>query len=290
MRHLVKLGMIAIVLFCLACDLPTILRSDDEQDLTENKALNENLLFVEISGGIAGIKQYLLVDAAGKVLFDDSFQSGARWVARLSPSELVELKELFIKNDFFQLKNAYVDVRVADAFFYLITFTHNNESNTVTTDYFGAPANLQAIVDGLAALIQKITNSGLQLSLEITPSIIRAGEQALLKLSILNAGESPITLHFTSGQIFDFFASLNFNQLTSIANDSLVWNWAHGRFFTENVWELVLAVGDTRTYAISWDGRDNSGEQLFGELMVGAELKSVPGGRPKPVNLIIQKR
>ncbi|MFQ5866056.1 MAG: BsuPI-related putative proteinase inhibitor [bacterium] len=271
-----------------ACDFPAILNGDNQPLNSNQNKIAENLLFVEITGGIAGVNQRLVVDEFGLAIFVDSFYPGAKWVAQLSPAELDSLITLFLDNNFFQLNEEYLDEQVADAFFYAISFKHNNMTKTVRTDYFGAPDNLKSIVDGVLQLKNRIIENGLDLKLELSRQDMTPGDQVDLKLIVSNVSDEPLTLHFSSGQIFDFYAVFGVNNNATGDKDSLIWNWAHDKVFTESVWDFVLEAGETQYYQVTWDGRDNSGNLVSGELTMGAELVSVPGGRPEETILNIK--
>ena len=268
----------SIVLFFVACDLPVILSGDNQstQDRQNKTELADTVLSVEITGGFAGVSQNLVVDESGLAIFEDSFHPGAEWVIQLSSAELDSLTQLMLENNFFQLNGEFFDEMVADAFNYAIHFRYNDQINTVKTDYFGAPEELKRIVDGIVRLKDKVTQPGLELKLELSKIRINVGEQVELTLLVTNTSEKPLTLHFTSGQIFDFYAKLNVAD-----NDIVTWNWSHDKVFTQILWDLVLESGETKTYQVTWNGSDNSGNLVIGEYIIGAELLSIPGGSPE---------
>ncbi|MFQ5824746.1 MAG: BsuPI-related putative proteinase inhibitor [bacterium] len=270
-----------VALFFWGCDLPSILSGDDQSLLSNRNRLDlaDTLLFVEVTGGIAGVSQSLVVDEFGLALYADSFNPGAKWIIQLSPSELDSLTNLMLENNFFQLKSEYFDEQVEDAFNYSIFFSYQNQENTVKTNYFGAPDNLKRIIDGILQLKSKITNSGLDLKLELSRDEINIGEKVDLKLLITNSSDNPLTLQFSTGQIFDFYAAQTINKEGS--DENVIWNWAHDKVFTEALWELVLEAGETKSYQVTWDGHNNTGKLVHGYFIIGAELPSIPGGSPE---------
>lgn len=287
MKRILSLVILFITSYFLACDFPSIFSGNNQLSGHEN--LTQDLLSVEITGGIAGVNQRLVVDESGVAYFVDSFYPGAKWVVRLSPDELNGLISLFVSNNFFQLNTEYISGRVADAFFYIISFNLGNVTKTVTTDYFGAPENLKRIVDGLLQLKTRITNNGLDLKLELSQHEIVVGDKVDLKLLVTNSTDRPLTLHFSSGQIFDFYALIDVYYPNPIDNDSLVWNWAHDKVFAAVLQDVMLEAGETRSYQVAWDGRDNSGNLVQGDFNIAAELVSIPGGRPVNQKLTIVK-
>lgn len=273
-----------LLLSLAGCDFPSIL-SGDETGPIRNES-GENILVVKITGGIAGINDRLEVSTSGRAIFVSSFQSGATWKIQLSPDELNSLTNLMIDNHFFELDSHYVDPQVADAFFYDITFSHKNQTKTVFTDHFGAPDNLKRIVEGLNALKTRITESAPALELLLSHSEIHSGDDVEMTLVVTNTRETSISLEFSSGQIFDFLAT----RIDATSNDStLVWNWAHDKMFTQAIWKMTLAPGETKSFEIVWNGTDNSGNVVSGKFIIGAILVSIPGGRPAPKTLTIHK-
>jgi hypothetical protein len=41
---------------------------------------------------------------------------------------------------------------------------------------------------------------------------------------------------------------------------------------------VTLQVGESLVYQVTWDGRDNAGNAVSGDVLLGATLNSVPGG------------
>ena len=270
-------------LAAFGCDFLTVFGNDQS---TAGKSVPpaQEILSVEITGGLAGVYQTFLVDEAGRAVFTD-MGTGAAWRMTLSPAGLDALRRLFLENGFFQLHGDYFG-DVVDANFYSITFTYNARTNHVRTDYFGAPPNLKWIVDGISTLIAKIENARPALELQLSREEIDAGESVDLTLLVENRSSETQRLHFATGQIFDFFV-LGDGGAESFDDPQVLWNWAHDRVFTQNTWFLDLAPGESRSYTVTWDGRDNAGEQVTGEVLVGAELVSSPGGSPARVRLNI---
>jgi len=269
-----------LILSCLtlfACDFPGILSSsDDSRDPTgDENTTADTLLSVHITGGFAGVNQTLLVRESGMASFTDSFRGGAEWRTQLSSDEISDIKKLILTNGFLLLEEEqYSDPHVADAFFYDIQAFSGEESHRVLTDNFGAPDNLKNVVEGILELIDSITEGGLNLELLLSASEIEQGNTVELTLRVTNESPESITLRFNSGQIFDFHAFKH----TPGVMDSLVWNWAHDQIFTQQLQEIDLGAGESRSYMVEWDGRNNDGELVSGNLVIAGELVSLPGG------------
>jgi hypothetical protein len=290
MRRLLFLFILLQILIW-GCGFPSILSSDAEASRAAANDVPRDLLVVETTGGIAGINRFLKIDEFGKAIFTDDprFHPGAEWVIQFTQEETNSLVSLFIENGFFQLENSYFDPQVADAFNYAISFNHAQESKTVRTDGFAAPASLMTILEGILLLQQRITEKTLAVQLKLSSDQISAGDKVDLVLTVTNLSDSQLTLHFSSGQIFDFYAVRASTNDATASLTSADWSWANDMFFTEALQEIELGVDETRTYQITWDGRDNAGQILTGELMVGAKLVSVPGGRSQYERLTIIK-
>ncbi|MCG8603453.1 BsuPI-related putative proteinase inhibitor [bacterium] len=275
-----------------SCGFPSILSSDDQASSASGTDEPNTILIVETIGGIAGVKRLLEVNEFGKAVFidDPRFHPGAEWVIQLSQEEINNLVSLFKENDFFQLRDTYFDPQVADAFHYSISFNHGQQSKKVSTDGFAAPTNLQTIIEGVLLLQTRITEKTLAVQLELSADEIVAGDKVDLMLTVINLSDGLLTLRFSSGQIFDFYAARASVSDAITSSSSLDWSWASDKFFTQALQEIELGVDETRTYQITWDGRDNIGQILIGELIVGAELVSVPGGKSSLKRLTIKDR
>jgi hypothetical protein len=261
----------------LGCDFPTILSEDSrraDRSLSEI-GIADTLLNVEITGSIAGVQQQLVVDKSGLAIFSDGFRSNPRWTVQLSPAEVQELIALMLDNNFFALRGPYIDPRVSDAFFYEITFIYNQRRNTVVTDHFADPEPLKRIVEGVITLQKRIIENGLSLKLDVKP-LANEHRQFDLTLTVANVSKDAIELRFNSSQIFDFYARRSSESFSS--NSSAAWSWAHDKVFAQSIIYKNLAAGETLIYRVTWDGRDNAGNPLTGEVWLGATLKSTPGG------------
>lgn len=273
----------ALCLF--ACDFPGILNGSDpaRQPTGDENATADTLLYVRITGGVAGVNQSLIVRESGLTSFTDSFRGNAEWRVKLTSDEISELKALMLTNGFLLLEESpYVDPQVADAFFYDIRFFSGEASHLVRTDDFGAPEKLSKIVEGIRDLVKSITQNGLRLELTLSAAEIEQGESLEFTLLVTNQSFDPITLKFDSGQIFDFSALRQ-------GADALVWNWAHDQVFTQQLREIELDAGESRSYMVEWDGRDNDGEPVSGDLVIVGKLVSLPGGATPQKSLHISE-
>ncbi len=270
--------LLSIALMVSSCDFPSILSEDasNEESSTRHDSVADTLLAVQITGSIAGVLQNLLVDESGLAVFTDNQQGNQQWTVQLSDAELRELIDLFAQNDFLSLRGPFVDPRVADAFFYRILFIQGNQRNTVFTDRFGAPEPLQRIVDGMVALKNRVTENGLSLKLDVKP--LAEDHKFDLTLIVTNVSNGPIDLRFNSSQIFDFYVRRPSTESSFNQSGGFLWHWSSDKVFAAVLSSISLLAGESLAYQVTWDGRDNAGNVLTGEVLIGATLKSVPGG------------
>lgn len=279
---------LAPLLVVTACDQPRIFATKEEAvDLASplRGSNGDPVITMLVTGGIAGVNQQLVVDSNGFISFADGLLDSPRYTNYLTAAEYADLQAKFLNNDFFRLRESYTAADVADAFYYDLTFRSHGLSHRVVTDYLSAPSNLREIIDALNAIIDKLTRAGLQLTITSSTTTLRHGQTVKLSLAVKNLAAGPLTLHFRSGRIFDFFAAAQ----SSLApyQPAKVWSWAHDKAFSLALEQITLAAGETRSYDVEWDGRDNAGQLLKGDFVVGAELASVPGGSTRLLPLRI---
>jgi len=275
--------LIGLALALSGCDFANILHNDAGD--APGGASADTLLYVDITGGIAGVSQQLLVETSGRAVFTDNTFTGETRTLQLSESELINLNTLFLSNNFFALQDSYTDPQIADAFLYTIRFTDEKNQKVVHTDYFSAPENLQNIVDGIVHLREQITAPKLALQLSLDKSAFAAGETISMRLLVANSGSEEIPLRFSTGQIFDFSVFRAGGDAT--ADRELVWNWAHDKFFTLAMMVIPLPGGDSLSYEVVWDGTANDGTAVTGDFVVRAALLSSPGGGPAEKHMTI---
>lgn len=91
----------------------------------------------------------------------------------------------------------------------------------------------------------------------VEPRSAPQGAQRTLHLSIGNPGQDPVTLVFTSGQIYDFM--LDDPETMMPGWD---WRWSDGKAFPTVVTHLTIPAEGRIEYAEPWDGRLTSGRLL----------------------------
>ncbi len=280
MKPLFYSTMTLFVLFFVACDFPSPFSGDDQKADTTQEALESGTIFfnVDISGGFAGVRQILQVDESGNVFFKDSLRPGATWKILLAPAQLEDIKKVMTENDFFGLNDSYIDTRTADAFIYAISYRENDQNKTVHTDGISVPENVTRIIQGILELVSKVTSFGLQFDLQLSQSQIKPDENVEMTLLISNVSDQPIRLRFDSGQVFDFLAVKE--PVVGDGPESVVWNWAHDKAFTLQILAFSIQPGETKSYQVTWDGRDNNGDAVNGRFAIRAVLVSIPGGSP----------
>ena len=275
----------------IACDQPRLFESKattDEKNQSPLKGSNgDAVITMSISGGIAGVNRLLTIDSNGFVSYVDFQYDGESFTDYLTASEYADLLAKFYAADFFHLNENYITEGAADLFFYDLTFKSNGASHRVVTDHLTSPESLQEIIEALDRIINDVSSNNLQLSLTASRDSFKIGETVKLTFGVSNLSGSPLTLNFSDGQTFDFFAA-SFASFNARAPHK-VWNWAHDKFFTQALQFITLSAGERLSYEIEWDGRDNAGQVLLGDVLVGAQLVSVPGGSTRLLKLNIQQ-
>lgn len=273
-----KLSLLLILsaAFVWSCDHANLFSPtpDEKNQTLVDKPSGQTVIEMQVTGGIAGINEQLLIDANRFVRFIS--QSGQIETA-LSAEEHSRLVALFIEKDFMHLNSSYVDARIADAFQFRLVFRYSGSAKEVATDYFTAPSELKTLVDNLRGLIDDLRRQSLTLEIKTSAETLRHGEKLVLTLTATNRNEAPITLQ-TGGQKFDFFALPGGAVTAPARSSSVLWNWAYDKVFIAIVETMTFQPGESHTYTVEWDGRNNNGDLLEGEVWLGARFVARPGG------------
>ncbi len=285
MKHYFFSFLLMILVLSAACDFPGIFSNGGTVETeSEQTAAGDTVLSVFISGGIAGVNQALVIKADGNASFVDGFRPGQRWELELDTPAMANINLLMANNHFFRLGDEYIHPNLADGFLYKITYSHEGQRKTLITNNLAVPLDLAAIVSGLTDLINQVQNDSPGLTLLLNKDTMRKGDKVEMTLQVKNFSSVPLTLNFIDGQIFDFQVRRHTNE--SVAEE-LVWNWAHGKGFTDALWSMTLSAGESKSYQIFWDGVDNAGDAVFGTFAIRANLVSRPGGTVQLMNFII---
>ncbi|HZG43818.1 MAG TPA: BsuPI-related putative proteinase inhibitor [Longimicrobium sp.] len=74
-------------------------------------------------------------------------------------------------------------------------------------------------------------------------SVQPGADSVRLTLQVTNAGTTPVTLSFSSGQSYDFAVR---------GGGTTLWTWSADRTFIQALRSETLAAGETRTWSESW--------------------------------------
>lgn len=91
--------------------------------------------------------------------------------------------------------------------------------------------------------------------LEIIASIVHQSPGSVtFRFGVENKGMKTESLHFTTGQFFDI----------AVMDPRLriIWRWSFNLAFTQALWDLELAPGESRAEEIVWDLKGNDKEPL----------------------------
>lgn len=104
------------------------------------------------------------------------------------------------------------------------------------------PAALGTGIVLLAACVARAASGGsLTISVSTSDSVYRPDAPVEARLEVSNAGATPVVLHFSSGQRYDFL-------VVNVAGDT-AWRWAGDKAFLQMLSEEPLRPGDSLRYA-----------------------------------------
>lgn len=103
---------------------------------------------------------------------------------------------------------------------------------------------------------------GIQYMLFTNKSTYERREDVVITLVKTNVSGRSITLNYRNAQRYDFVAR-------SRSGRDEIWRWSRGRSFGHNRASVTLAPGRSQTYQVTWDQRNNRGQQVSaGEIMI----------------------
>ncbi|MCL6638494.1 MAG: LysM peptidoglycan-binding domain-containing protein [Firmicutes bacterium] len=92
---------------------------------------------------------------------------------------------------------------------------------------------------------------GLRYRLTTNRGVYRPGQPVVMSLIKTNVTDSPVTLRYNTGQRYDF--------TVRDRQGRVVWQWSRGRFFSRETARVVLRPGESQTFTVTWDQRNNNG-------------------------------
>jgi hypothetical protein len=195
----------------------------------------------------------------------------------LSAQELQTLQDRFVQHNFMQLPSSLIDKSTIAPLTYVIDYHSGAASNQVCTNDLVNNSGLAQIVAALDAVVERVVTDGLVLTLEVSPTTLRADATVLLRLILRNTGSRSIQLSFQSDQLYRFNAYRKYRSESSVTTVPNEWIGAAQENFL-GVQEGVLRPGEALTFSKTWDGKDEKGMRLLGDVAINAELLTVPGG------------
>ncbi len=139
----------------------------------------------------------------------------------------------------------------------------------------------------------KLPGSAQPGTLTVQRDTYRPGQAVRMTFRVLNTSSKAVTYNFGSGQRFDVTAAN--------AAGTVLWDWATGKLFNQNLSSLSVAPGKALVYNAVWNGRDAAGHPVPpGVYTLSAHLMSdnqpaITGGvvvntDPDPTNMGIPTR
>jgi intracellular proteinase inhibitor BsuPI/copper amine oxidase-like protein len=96
--------------------------------------------------------------------------------------------------------------------------------------------------------------SALELSLKLDAQRFDRDQDAIpIEFVVRNTSDRPVVIPFRSGQEID---------IEVVQEGKVVWNWAHGRMFTQALTRLTLQPGETETFSVRWSLKANNGRTV----------------------------
>lgn len=104
----------------------------------------------------------------------------------------------------------------------------------------------------------------------------KPGEPVVIAMTVRNVSRSQQVLKFSSGSSFDIVVSPQ-------NRSKPVWQWSHGRMFTQMMRDVPLAAGASQVFSAKWDRVGNDGKAVApGKYEVAALLTTVGAGVEAP--------
>ncbi|MEW6426069.1 MAG: BsuPI-related putative proteinase inhibitor [Bacillota bacterium] len=107
------------------------------------------------------------------------------------------------------------------------------------------------------------------------------GEPVRLSLVKVNVTALPITLHYRTGQRFDFAAFREGREL---------WRWSAAQAFPQVTGRVVLQPGESQSFHVTWDQRDNAGRLIEPGLVTIRGYNAAEELRTRSVPIVIRIR
>jgi hypothetical protein len=122
--------------------------------------------------------------------------------------------------------------------------------------------------------------TGVQLRLTSDRRAYAVGDSVVLTLTVINAGPSPVTLQFSSGQKYDFEVR---------RGGQVVWRWSADRMFTQALTSMTLGPRERKVFTETWKQQDNNGQPVgAGTYEAVAVITTMGGPRPQSPPLTLR--
>ncbi len=128
----------------------------------------------------------------------------------------------------------------------------------------------------MAGLARSTQAGAVEVELRLNKAIYSPGEPVEIALTLVNRASEGITFQFNTGQMYDFIV---------LSEDRSVWQWSHGRAFTQALTTLALKPNESKLFREHWDQRDAKGQQVPAgkyEMIAVFPARGGLGVRPGP--------
>lgn len=131
-------------------------------------------------------------------------------------------------------------------------------------------------ITALASTGASTQDRGVQIGLRLNKTMYRMGESVEIALALINPGTTAADFQFSTGQMYDFIV---------FRNGQVVWQWSHGRAFTQALTTLALKPSESKVFREQWDQRDAKAQQVPAgeyEMIAVFPARGGLGVRPGP--------
>ncbi len=94
----------------------------------------------------------------------------------------------------------------------------------------------------------------LRVDASLSHAVYGPGQPVEVALRVRNAGNTPVSITFSSGQHFDL--------VVRRPRGDEVWRWSHDKAFIQVFETAALKPGDVLAYQVTWDQQDYQGRRV----------------------------
>lgn len=244
---------------------------------TNSISADPRMVQVQIIGdsGSTGWQEFIVYESGLAVVKGSKDYDEKR--GQLSAQDMQQLSALFSQNGFLQLPNQLYDKSNAAAASYNIFYNSGKDTNTVNTNNTQMNPGLNKVVERLAVMANQVLLDGFTLELTLDRTTLRKGETLTAQLVVRNETSETISWNFNASQLYRFTIRYPYALTTEgVAASSSSRSMGQERPVAISVG--IIRPGEVQRYSLIWDGRDELGRYIPGNVFIQAEWLASPGG------------